>query len=238
MTRYKASALHFLGSVVVLAILFMLINFIWYPGRLFFAAAGAHLLMVLICVDVIIGPMVMLVIFKPHKKYLKFDIFIILICQFAFMLYGTYSIFSSRPVFFAFAENHFYMVRASEIDGKDLKLSNSQFSSLPIWGPVYVGTKEPDDIKTRNDIVFSSLGGMGIQNLPQYFIPFEQVIQQVKAAGRSSQQIMADSENRTKLRNYEINHPDRQVLFIVMTNKLTPMFVVIDARSAQIVDVI
>lgn len=240
MTRYKAFVIHLLSSIVALGIIFLLIERIWYPGQLFKLAAGFDLLRLIVCVDLVIGPLIMLIIFDAKKKLIKMDVTIILLFQIGFMAYGCWVMFTARPAYFAFAENRFYLVRANEVDDDGLKLvSDPQFKKMPLLGPVAVGTKQPDDVKMRNDIALSALGGMGIQDLPQYFVPYGQVERQVLAAGKPSQELKLDHDTKQRLTAYEEKHRDKgELLFIPMVNKHNPLIVAVNAKTAQIVDII
>jgi hypothetical protein len=99
MNRYKAALLHLSGSACVLLSAFLLVKCVWYPGKLFSVAAGGELMRLLAGVDLILGPLVMLIIFDVRKKLIKLDIAIILICQLAFLAYGLWSIYVARPVY-------------------------------------------------------------------------------------------------------------------------------------------
>ena len=239
MTRYKAFVLHLLSSIFVLSLIFFLIQQIWYPGQLFTLGAGSDLLLLIAGVDLVIGPFILLLIFDAKKKYIKTDVIIILLCQLGFMGYGCWIMFTTRPAYFSFVDERFYLVRADEIDNKDLtSVKDPQFRQIPLSGPVAVGTKEPDDAKIKNDIALSAFGGMGIQNLPQYFVPYSQVWQQVVAAGKTSQELKVDQNTKKRVIAYEENHPNRDVLFLPMVNKRTPLIVVIDSKTAQIIQII
>ncbi|PRC91000.1 TfpX/TfpZ family type IV pilin accessory protein [Solimicrobium silvestre] len=240
MNRFQASALHLFGSACFLAVFFLMVSQVWYPGKLFSAAAGVELLRLLICVDLIIGPLVTLIIFNPQKKKLKQDLIIVVLCQLGFLFYGVWSIYTVRPVYIAFAENKFYMVRANEIDATDqAKVTDTHFKSLPVFGPEYVGTQEPTDPKIKNDIVFSSLAGMGIQNLPQYFVPLNKIQQQIKAAAKTSQEWKTiDAETKQRLKSYERENAGTSVSFIALINKRIALFVVINAQTGEIIGII
>jgi len=239
MTRYKAFAIHLLGSILVLSVIFLLIKVVWYPGTLFTFAAGFDLLRLIVIVDLVIGPLIMLVIFNPKKKYIKLDIAILLLCQIGFMAYGCWTMFVARPVYFAFADNSFYLVRANEIDKKDLaQVKDQRFKQIPLWGPIVVGTKEPDDVKIRNDIVLSSLAGMGIQDLPQYFVPYNQVLQHVKSAAKTSRELKVDHATKQRVTTYEQSNPHKAVLFLPMLNKQALLIAVVDAKTAQFIQAI
>ena len=240
MSRYKAAALHLAGSVIVLLLLLGLISQILYPGALFRAAAGFELLRLLMVVDMIIGPLVTLIIFNPKKKLIKMDMAIVLLCQLGFMAYGAASIYIARPVYMVFTGHNFHMVRANEIEPKDLaKVTLPQYKQLPLLGCTYVGAIEPLDPKIKNDIAFAGLGGMGLQNLPQYFVPLNQFTDQVIAAAKTSKQWkVIDADNKKKLELYEQQHPDIQVSFLALVNPRFTLFVVLEAKTGKIIDVI
>jgi len=240
MTRYKAASIHLLVSASVLLLAYLFIGNVWYPGKLFLAAAGGDLMKLLAGVDVILGPLIMLIIFDAKKKLIKFDIAVVVLFQAGFLMYGLWSIYTVRPAYIAFVENRFCLVRANEIDTADLaKVSNPLFKELPQFGPVYVGTKEPTDQKTKEDILFSGFGGMGLQNLPQYYIPYTDVQQQIVAAGKTSQQFKTvPAETREMMQAYEKSHASHPVLFLMLINKHVPLIVVVDAKTGTVVELI
>ncbi len=240
MSRYKASALHLFGSACVLMLAFLLIYRVWFPGKLFSAVGGSDLLRLLAGVDLILGPLVMLIIFDHKKKWLKLDIALVLLCQLGFLGYGLWTIFSARPVYIAFVEDRFYMVRANEVDAADqAKAGNPVFKSLPYLGPVYVGTRQPADQKIRNEIALSGLAGMGIQNLPQYFVPYTDVQQQVKSMAKTSAQLLfLDQASRLRLQEEEKKYAEHPVLFLMLVRKSGPLAVVIRQSTGQVIDII
>jgi hypothetical protein len=240
MNRFKAFAVHLISSAIILVGFYTMASQVWYPGKLFSIAAGAQLIRLLICVDVIIGPLITFIIFNVKKKKLKQDLFFVVFCQLCFLVYGAWTIFTVRPAYIAFAEDQFFIVRANEIDPADeAKVKNNDFKSLPLLGPKFVGTVEPTDQKIKNDLVFSSLAGMGIQNLPQYFVPFETIRSQIKAAARTSKQLKKiDSDTRLRLELYERNHSSTPVAFIRLVNKNAILFVVINSSNGAVVDII
>ena len=51
-------------------------------------------------------------------------------------------------------------------------------------------------------------------------------------------QLKVDMETKQRAFDYEKSHPGRHVLFSPMVNKRTPLIVVLDAKTAQVVDLI
>ena len=240
MNRLKAFSIHLTASAIILVSFFAVVSQVWYPGQLFSVAAGAALIRLLVGVDLILGPLVTLIIFDTKKKKLRQDLLIIVICQLIFFAYGAWTIFAVRPAYIVFADDQFYMVRANEIDGKDLARARiDEFKTLPLTGPKFIGTIQPTDPKVKNDLVFSSLSGMGLQNLPEYFVPLEQVSAQVRAAAKTSKQFkIIDSDSKLRLQHYEASHPSRPLAFIRLVSKVAVFFVVIDASNGKFVDII
>ena len=66
-SRKKAFAVHLLASSTVVSVVLAVIAFFWYPGDYFAMAGVWAALQVLIFVDVVLGPSLTLMLFKPGK---------------------------------------------------------------------------------------------------------------------------------------------------------------------------
>lgn len=240
MSRYKAAGLHFLGSASVLLLIFALVRWIWYPGPLFMVANGINLIGIIAGVDVVLGPLIMLIIFNPQKKLIKLDVAIVLLLQLGFLGYGTWSLLEARPAVIAFVENRFYMVTANEIEPAELKkATDPAFKSLSFTGPMLVGTQPPSDRKKAEDIELSSFGGMGIQNLPQYYVPYSQVLEKIKIAQRPVGAMNRISkEDRAFLEQYELKNKPQKYGFIPLIGKRRVMFAVVDSATGNLLEMI
>jgi hypothetical protein len=239
MTRYKAAALHFTGSAFVLLLIFALVRWVWYPGPLFFAASGVNLLGIISSVDVVLGPLIMLIIFDVKKKSLKFDIGVILICQISFMVYGAMSIFEARPVYLVFAKNRFHVVTANQLEPSNLnKVTRAEFKDLPWFGPKLVGTEEPQDAKEREAVMLATSAIYGIQHMPQYYVPYDaRVMAQVKAsaaAWATSTRVTNDDQKRWA--EYRQAKPKPAVLFIPLVAKAPSLFAAIDPQTGAVLE--
>ncbi len=237
MNRFQAAGLHFLGSASVILLLFCIVRWVWYPGPLFTAANGIDLISLIAVIDVVLGPLIMLIIFNPKKKAMKFDIAVVLVLQMGFMAYGAWSIFQARPVYVAFAKSRFHVVTANEVEDISLKKATLGFKRLPLLGPIVVGTKEPTDQKELEDLLFGGLGGMGIESLPQYYVPYSQSIPDVLKAGRTADAMARVSpEERQRLRDYQAKSKNRDLLFVAQICKFRQLFTAVDAKTGEIVE--
>jgi len=240
MSRYKASLIHLAGSALVLILVFLVISQVWYPGVLFSKSAGIKLLTIVAGIDLVAGPLITLIVFDAKKKLIQMDMAIILFCQFCFMSYGMWTVFVSRPAYIVFTGTNFFMVRANEIEKSALdQVKNERFKHLPLTGPEFVGVKEPEDAKVKNDIAFAGLGGMGIQNLPQYYVPLTEVQDQIAAKAKPTGQLQQiEAESKKLLEQYEKDHPTPAVAFLPLSYKSFKLFVVVDAHTGKLIQII
>ncbi|HEV7490359.1 MAG TPA: hypothetical protein VGO25_06105, partial [Rhodanobacteraceae bacterium] len=77
MTRWKASAVHLSISICVGLGAVALIFGVWYPPPYSHAVGADQLVVLLLGVDVVLGPLLTLVVFKSGKKSLRFDLSVI-----------------------------------------------------------------------------------------------------------------------------------------------------------------
>lgn len=175
LSRWKAAGIHLCISVVVAAIATALLLGIWYPPPYFRAGGAPRLLMLVVLVDVCIGPLLTLIVFKSGKPGLKFDLAVIALLQATALVYGFHVLVSSRPVFMVAAVDRFVLVDADQIAKADLaRASRPEWRHLSWTGPVLVAAELPKDPEARNDLLFGSLrAGKDVQDYPQYYVPYE-----------------------------------------------------------------
>ncbi len=121
MNRWQASAIHFGISLTVFLILLAIILLVWYPGILFRVDGGWTGLRIVLGVDLVLGPLLTLVVFKLGKPGLKFDLSCIVIAQIACMAGGMWLVYAERPVALVLAYDTFYSLSGQEFEefGRD-----------------------------------------------------------------------------------------------------------------------
>ncbi|HZP67272.1 MAG TPA: TfpX/TfpZ family type IV pilin accessory protein [Rudaea sp.] len=170
MSRWKAAAIHLSISATIGVIVGALLFGVWYPPPYFHAAGADELVLLLVGVDLTLGPLLTLVVFKSGKRGLKFDLAVIGIAQTAALVYGLSVVLVSRPVFLVGVLDRFVLVAANEISDDDLAQgSKPEFRSRSWTGPRLVAAELPTDDKERSELAFSALAGRDAQNLPKYY---------------------------------------------------------------------
>lgn len=177
MSRWKAAALHLCISIVIAGIASGLLLGVWYPPPYFHADGAGKLLALVVGVDVSIGPLLTLLVFRHGKRGLKFDLTVIAILQVIALVYGFHVLVGSRPVFMVAVVDRFVAVSANNISAADLaKAAHPEWRHLSWTGPVLVGATLPSNEKQREALMFSSLqGGKDIQDLPERYVPYANV---------------------------------------------------------------
>lgn len=177
MTRLQAASIHFGISTVIAALVVGLMMLVWYPGPLFTAMGGHTLVMILIAVDVVLGPLITLVIFNPKKArhLIRFDLAVIGLVQAAALSYGVYIVSQVRPAFVVFTVDRFDLVAVSDLEPKALAMgSRPEYREIHWGGPRVVGANPPQDADTQMEVIMSAAaGGRDVQHFPRFYVPYE-----------------------------------------------------------------
>jgi hypothetical protein len=150
MSRWQAFGIHLAISVLVLTALMALIFLLWYPGILFNVNGGWTGLRIVTGVDLVLGPLLTLVVFKAGKPGLRFDLTCIAVFQAACMAGGMFIVYAERSLALVLAYDTIYSLAANEFEdyGKDI----SVLDGIPGSYPKLVYTELPEN-PVQADIV-------------------------------------------------------------------------------------
>jgi hypothetical protein len=173
MSRWKAAGIHLSISVLIGLIVGALLLFVWYPPPYFHAAGADVLMLLLIGVDIVVGPLLTLIVFRTGKRGLGFDLTVIVIVQLVALVYGLQVMLQSRPVFLVAVVDRFSLVSANDLDPKDVADAvNPAWRSLSWTGPRTVGVALPEG-EERNKLAFQSIGGgKDADRMPKYYVDY------------------------------------------------------------------
>ena len=129
---------HLIASILIGAVLVTLVFGVWYPKPFAAAEGVTHIFLMLLVIDVIVGPILGYLVYKEGKKTLKMDLAVIIAIQVTAMLYGIYSITQSRPVWIVQNGSIFQLVRANAILQEDQKDAEADYQSNSWTGPKWV----------------------------------------------------------------------------------------------------
>jgi len=233
MSRWKASAIHLLlsATIAVAVVAFMLT--LWYPWPLFEAAGGSELILILVGVDVTLGPLITLIIFKAGKKGLRFDLTVIALLQLGALAYGVHTLYLARPVYLVFTLDRFDLVTAKDLDPKDLaEVTREEFRRPPLGRPRYVAAVFPGDPAKKARILETSVVGKDLQMYPQYYVPYSE---QAQSAARAAKSLSILKRNPEAINGYLSSSGRSQdaVRFLPLSAPSKDGIVLLDAVSGE-----
>jgi len=242
MNRFQASGIHLGISLVVAALVGCLIYFVWYPHPYFQVAGGSNLMLLIMGVDIVIGPLLTLVIYKTGKKGLRFDLACIAILQVVAFVYGFSVIAEARPVFVAAVLDRFIPVYANDLKDTDLAQGRSpEFSERSWTGPRLVGVILPSDPNEKRDLMFSGAAGKDAEKFPKFYVPYADVADAMLANAKPLTDLAAKSpHNKAFIEQYIHNRgaPIDQLAYLPLNGRDSEYTMLLSRETKQPLDVI
>lgn len=147
-----------ISSIIALASLY-LVFYIWYPSPFDIAVGVGHIILIMLAIDVTLGPLLTLVLAKEGKKGLKFDLAVIAIIQLSALFYGLYSVEKGRPVWVTFDHSRFELVQKFMINReKDKEITiPADYQKESLGSPLWVSVRPAKDRQEQDDWMFYEL---------------------------------------------------------------------------------
>ncbi|HWG76946.1 MAG TPA: hypothetical protein VN660_09155 [Steroidobacteraceae bacterium] len=147
----------------------------WYHWPGWYLADARSVVLMLIGIDLTLGPLLTLVVArstKPRAELVR-DIGIIASVQLCALVYGAGALWSGRPLYYAFSENVLQLVQASDFSAQQLDRARHQHAALrPHWYslPRWIWAPLPANPDEAQKIVMSAVdGGDDVIDMPGYF---------------------------------------------------------------------
>ena len=239
MTRLKAAGIHLGISACIATVVLAAMLGVWYPEMYFQLMGGSTLLILIVGVDVCLGPLITLVIFKSGKPGLKFDLMVIALIQATALAYGVHVMYASRPAYTVFTTNRFIVAPANEIEPAELeKASRAEWQKLPLFGPEIVFGQLPKDKAESDKLAELVKDGFYVHQLPKYYAPYSENVAEV----------LKEAKPLAKLRKLSASHnqsvedflqkqgkPEQNYAYVPIWARLDFMTVVLDAKTGAVV---
>jgi len=184
--RLKFFLSHLIISVFIALLVLVLVFFVWYPSPLATAVGVTQIFLMMLAIDVIIGPLLGLLVYKEGKKTLNFDLSVIILIQIVALGFGVYSIEQGRPAWIAYNVDRFELVRKNEMITDHIEQALPKFQQPSWFKPQWVGVEFAKDANVRSDDLFAeALGGISIAQKPERYVDFSKTTTQLKQRAKS-----------------------------------------------------
>ena len=210
---------------------------LWYPRPLFEAAGGNNLLLIVVGVDVVLGPLLTLIVFKSGKPGMNFDLAVIGLVQLGALAYGGYVVALARPAFIVFVKDRFEIATAAELDPGELAAAKyPEFRAPPWGGPLLAAADMPADPAERRKLIEAALAGMDLQQFPRYWVPYAQREREVLASADTVARLRASEPATAKAVDEWLassGTKEDDVRCLLLRTRFAWVAVLVDPKTAQ-----
>jgi hypothetical protein len=166
--RSRAALVHFGGSTLIAVVTAALVLLIWFPFPYREVSGGTELFVLVVAVDIVLGPLLTFVVFnlaKPRSELVR-DLGVIVAVQMLALAYGLWTVHNARPIYLVHEVDRFKVVTLAEIDPAELPQALPEFRKLPLYGVQTIGVRKSRNSDEMFSAVDSALAGKDVSAMP------------------------------------------------------------------------
>lgn len=235
--RLKFFLSHLSISFLIALLVVGLVFFIWYPFPLANAVGVTHIFLMVLVVDVILGPLLGLLVYKEGKKTLKFDLSVIILIQIAALCYGVFSIEQGRPAWLVFHADRFELVRKNDLILENIHQAQPQFQQVSWTGPQFAAVKLAVSPEQRqNDMFTEVLGGISLAQQPDRYVELTQAKNQIQQRALPLAEL-EQYNSKVEVEKTLAKYPNADAWLSLKANA-EDMVVLVNKESASIIKIV
>jgi hypothetical protein len=205
LNRYSAFAIHLAISLVIFAILSAIVVFVWYPDFFFTTDGGWQGIRIIVAVDLVLGPLLTLIVYKHGKPGLKLDLACIGVFQAACLVGGVYIVQSERPIAMVYVDGRFSSVSADTY--REAGVDSPDLSYLPGPYPKWVTVALPNDPDREAELRAEMFRAKRpLNTLHEYYVPFDAEDREFKARSFPVDKVLERDEKTRALPVWLAHH--------------------------------
>jgi hypothetical protein len=241
-TRKQAFLTHLTISMVIFFVLLYLIVYEWYPSYYFHIDGGYRGIATIFFVDVVLGPVLTLIVFKPGKPGLKLDMTVIILLQAIALSWGIKSVYMERPMLTVFYDGKFSCMSYAETSDFDLQ----RLALENVKPPLMAVLPRPSTHKEYQDMMLEAFkdGSAEIYVFSEKLLPMDAMgtVQVMNYKLDVPGNFYGDREDRQKYsrvwNEYVEKNPDavQKYLYYPLTCRYKNVLAVFDPESGVILD--
>ena len=207
--KLKAVGIHFIISLFIFILLVFWMYFSLYPSFYFNMSGGWQGLMLMLGVDVVLGPLLTFLVFNPHKKLREIisDLVIVGLVQLGALGYGVYTVYQEHPTLAVLYDNGLATV-------------------LPYREVAEYKQLQEIDLAHVSALEKVPLIAYQIVDNKKQFNSINNVTQDLTTIDKLTRQSIRDADDLSALKHLEQQHG--QVWVFAMMGKYTGAYIVVD----------
>lgn len=238
--RARAGGIHLTVSMAVALLAAALVFTLLYPYPYREVSGGRSLFMLIIAVDVILGPLLTFAIFNRKKpsKELKRDLAVVVLLQLGALCYGLWTVFVARPVYLAFEVDRFRVVHAVEVDDALLAKAPAGLRALPLDGPNVVAVRDFKDGGEQGEATMAALAGVSLSARADLWQHFAEAKDRVRAVAKPAAGLVKrfpQQQAAIEAAVRDSGRPIEQLHYLPMASRMLFWTVLLDSKTMEVV---
>jgi hypothetical protein len=238
--RCKASGIHLGLSLAIASLAALLVFGLWYPYPYREISGGRELFLLVVAVDVILGPLITLAVFNRKKPLaeLRRDLTIVVLIQLAALGYGLWTVFVARPVHMVFEYGSFRVVHAIEIPPELLAQTPPDVNALPLTGPTLLGLRPFSSDKEKMEATLVALQGVSLSARPDLWQAYSKSVPEILRVAKPVAELkgrFADQVAEIDRVLTDAGRTEQAAVYVPMAGRNSFWTVFLDPVTAQVV---
>lgn len=232
--KLKASIVHLIISVIIVSLTVGLITYFWYPLNYLYITRFVQIVVVLVCVDLVMGPVLTFVVYNAKKASLKFDLAVIAILQIAALGYGGYMLFQNHPLYVTFTIDRYTLVSAQDADPEKAQYEEYKISKLS--SPQLAFAALPETQEAKNKLMLGVIGGAkDLDQRTDLYKPYLKNLAAINAKSIEKDRIFADKENKPEVAKFisQYGHSIEDYIFLPLNGHTKHVIVAVNKNTGQ-----
>jgi hypothetical protein len=238
--RFKASLLHLLVTITVAALSALIVFGVWYPYPYRDISSGRELFMMLVSVDVVLGPLITFAVFnrcKPREE-LRRDLAVVATLQLVALAYGLWTVVIARPVHMVFEIDRFRVVHAIDVDPRLLPKTPKGITAMPLTGPTLLGLRKFKSSQESMEATLAALQGLPLGARPDLWQPYAESVPDIlgvaKPVALLKNRFASHAQGIDRLL-MEVGYTTQNTVYVPLVSRKSYWTIVLDSKTAEVV---
>lgn len=229
---------HLLASLLIASAVAALVFFVWFPHPYRDLSGGIKLFLIIVGVDVVLGPFATMVVASAKKsmRELRMDIALIALLQMGALGYGLWTVAQARPVYMVFEVDRFRVVHAVDVDPTLLARAPQEYRQLPMSGPGVIAVRPFVSNEEKMEVTMAALSGAIIGARPDFWMPYADAKSAVLAESKPVSDLLdRKPEHRAQIVGFiaDFQSSENSVRYLPVAGRDLFWTVLLDAETAE-----
>ena len=238
--KLKASLLHLALSITLVSLVIASVIYFWYPTEFLGISNFKGIALLIISIDLVLGPILTFVVYAPKKKGLKFDIAFIGLAQLSALAYGVHTLQQGHPLFIAYNHGGFNLVQVNEVT--DGKAKYDEFHVSKLASPQLAFAKMPDDPELQSEIIVGVdlKGDPDIDKRQEYLEPVKNHLSTILKSSLDAVKLFDDEHLTPSSKKFLDKYGDKkdQFAYLPLKGISGDAIIVLDKKTAEMIGTI